>query len=115
MLILDALYLLVQRLIGVVIGFFLFYSAYKLLNELRNKEIALSMVFLHQKRIINLFAVLIVASLFTMLTGIVFVFFGNSILVEILLDLNAFSLLVFTFYLQKTMKGDGKSWTSLES
>lgn len=106
----DPLYLIIQRLIGVLIGVMLFYSAYKLFNELKNKEIALSMVFLHQKRIINLFGVLIVAAFFTMITGIIFVFFGNSIIVEILLDLNALFLLIFTFYLQRTMRGNVSSW-----
>lgn len=110
----DPFYLIIERLIGVILGLLLFYSAFMLFNELKNKEIALSMVFLHQKRIINLFSVLIGAAFFTMLTGIVFVFFGNSIVVEILLDLNALFLLIFTFYLQRTMRGDGKSWTSVE-
>jgi hypothetical protein len=106
----DTTYLIVQRFIGVFIGILLFYCAFNLFNELKNKEIAISMVFLHEKRIINLFGVLIIASFFTMLTGIVFVFFGNSIIVEILLDLNALTLLVFTFLLQRLMKGDGTEW-----
>jgi len=109
---LDQYYFITERLIGVVLGVVLFYSAFKLINELKNKEIALSMVFLHQNRIIKLFGVLVVVAFFTMLTGIVFVFFGNSILVEILLDLNAFFLLIFTFFLQKTMRGDQKPWIS---
>jgi len=109
---LDQYYFITERLIGVVLGVVLFYSAFKLINELKNKEIALSMVFLHQNRIIKLFGVLVVVAFFTMLTGIVFVFFGNSILVEILLDLNAFFLLIFTFFLQKTMRGDQKQWIS---
>ena len=108
----DQYYFVVERLLGVVLGVVLFYSAFKLINALKNKEIALSMVFLHQKRIINLFGVLVVAAFFTMLTGIVFVFLGNSIVVEILLDLNAFFFLIFTFYLQKTMRGDQKPWIS---
>jgi len=109
---LDQYYLILERLIGVILGVVLFYSAFKLINELKNKEIALSMVFLHQKRIINLFGVLVVAAFITMITGMVFVFLGNSILVEVLLDLNAFFLLIFTFYLQKTMRGDVKPWIS---
>lgn len=68
------------------------------------------MVFLQKKGIINLFGVLIIAGLLTFLTGLVFVFFGNSIIVEILLDLNALTLLIFTFLLQKLMKGDDNKW-----
>jgi len=108
---LDPIFILIQRIIGVLLGILLFYYAFKLFNELKNKEIALSMVFLHQKKVINLFGVLIIAALFTMLTGIIFVFFGNSIVVEVLLDLNALSLLIFTFYLQRTMNGKVKAWT----
>jgi hypothetical protein len=107
----DPLYLSVQRLIGVILGILLFYSAFKLLKVLQNKEVALSMVFLNQKRIINLFGLLVIAAFFTFLTGLDYVFLGNSISVEILLDLNALTLLIFTFLLQKLMKGDENKWT----
>ena len=106
----DPFYLFVQRLFGAIIGIFLFISVYRLFKTLENKEIALSMVFLQKKGIINLFGVLIIAGLLTFLTGLVFVFFGNSIIVEILLDLNALTLLIFTFLLQKLMKGDDNKW-----
>ncbi len=106
----DILYLFIQRLIGAIIGIFLFISVYRLFKSLENKEIALSMVFLQKNRIINLFIVLIIAGLLTFLTGLVFVFFGNSIIVEILLDLNALTLLTFTFLLQKLMRGDDEKW-----
>jgi len=106
----DLFYLFIQRLIGAIIGIFLFISVYRLFKTLENKEIALSMVFLQKNRIINLFGVLIIAGLLTFLTGVVFVFFGNSIIVEVLLDLNALTLLIFTFLLQKLMKGDDNKW-----
>jgi len=107
----DPLYLSIQRLIGVILGLLLFYSAFKLLRVLQNKEIALSMVFLNQKRIINLFGLLVIAAFFTFLTGLDYIFLGNSIIVEILLDLNALTLLIFTFLLQKLMRGDDNKWT----
>ena len=107
----DPLYLSIQRLIGVILGILLFYSAFKLLKALQNKEVALSMVFLNQKRIINLFGLLVIAAFFTFLTGLDYVFLGNSISVEILLDLNALTLLIFTFLLQKLMSGDENKWT----
>ncbi len=107
----DPLYLSIQRLIGVILGILLFYSAFKLLKVLQNKEVALSMVFLNQKRIINLFGLLVIAAFFTFLTGLDYVFLGNSISVEILLDLNALTLLIFTFLLQKLMRGDENKWT----
>ena len=103
----DLFYLFIQRLFGAIIGIFLFISVYRLFKTLENKEIALSMVFLQKNRIINLFGVLVIAGLLTFLTG---VFFGNSIIVEILLDLNALTLLIFTFLLQKLMKGDDNKW-----
>ena len=106
----DLLYLFIQRLIGAIIGIFLFISVYRLFKTLENKEIALSMVFLQKNRIINLFGVLIIAGLLTFLTGLIFVFFGNSIIVEILLDLNALTLLIFTFLLQKLMRGNDNKW-----
>jgi hypothetical protein len=107
----DPMYLSIQRLIGVILGLLLFYSTFKLLKVLQNKEIALSMVFLKQKRIINLFGLLVIAAFFTFLTGLDYVFLGNSISVEILLDLNALTLLFFTFLLQKLMRGDDNKWT----
>jgi hypothetical protein len=107
----DPLYLSIQRLIGVILGILLFYSAFKLLKVLQNKEVALSMVFLNQKRIINLFGLVVIAAFFTFLTGLDYVFLGNSISVEILLDLNALTLLIFTFLLQKLMSGDENKWT----
>ena len=106
----DPMYLILQRLIGVIIGILLFISAFRLFKTLENKEIALSMVFLHKDQIINLFGLLILAGSFIFLTGLVYVFFGNSISVEILLDLNALTLLIFTFSLQKLMKGDDNKW-----
>ena len=106
----DPMYLILQRLIGVIIGILLFISAFRLFKTLENKEIALSMVFLHKDQIINLFGLLVLAGSFIFLTGLVYVFFGNSISVEILLDLNALTLLIFTFSLQKLMKGDESKW-----
>jgi hypothetical protein len=101
----DLTYLFIERILGLILGLLLFYSALKLLKALENKEIALSMVFLHKKRITNLFGLLVIYALLTFLTGLVFVFMGNSIIVEILLNLNALVLLIFTFLLQKLMRG----------
>jgi hypothetical protein len=107
----DPFYLIIQRLIGTIIGVALVYSAFKLFTVLKNKEIALSMVFLNKKRIINLFGLLVIGAFSIFLTGLDYVFFGNSISVEILLDLNALILLIFTFSLQKVMRGDESKWT----
>jgi hypothetical protein len=102
----DLTYLFLQRLFGFIIGLLLFFAALKLLNALKNKEMAISMVFLHKERVINLFGLLVISTLITFITGLVYVFMGNSILVELLLDLNALILLIFTFFLQKLMRGD---------
>jgi hypothetical protein len=101
----DPTYLFMQRLFGFIVGLLLFYVTFKLLNALKNKEIALSMVFLHKKRIINLFGLIVISGFITFVTGLIYVFMGNSILVELLLDLNALVLLIFTFFLQKLMRG----------
>lgn len=106
----DLPYLLIQRFFGLIIGILLVYSSLKLLTELKNKEYAISMVFLHKNRIIKLFALLVVAAFFTFLTGFIFVFFGDSIFVEVSLDLNAFTLLIFTFSLQRLMRGVEGKW-----
>jgi hypothetical protein len=58
-----------------IIGILLFISAYRLFKTLENKEIALSMVFLHKDQIINLFGLLILAGSLTFLTGLVYRFF----------------------------------------
>ncbi|NYB52887.1 MAG: hypothetical protein HVN35_10075 [Methanobacteriaceae archaeon] len=101
----DLTFLFVQRGVGFTLGLLLFYTTLKLLNALKNKEIAMSMVFLHKKRVINLFGLLVMSTLITFITGLVYVFLGNSIIVELLLDLNALILLMFTFFLQKLMRG----------
>ena len=71
----DPTYLIIQRLLGVLIGILLFISAFRLFKTLEDKEIALSMVFLHRNQIINLFGLLILAGSFIFLTGLVYVFF----------------------------------------
>jgi len=97
--------LFIERLLSFILAILLFYSAFKLLNTLKNKEIAISMVFLHKKRAINLFGLLVIAALFTFLTGIIFVIFGGGLLAEIILNLNALTLFIFTFLLERLMGG----------
>ena len=97
--------LLVQRLLGFILGLVLFYAALKLLNELKNKEIAISMVFLHKNRMIIIFSLLFISGLLTFVTGLIYVFIGNGIYIERLLNLNAVVLLIFVVSLQRIMKG----------
>lgn len=97
--------LLVERLIGFILGLVLFYAALKLLNELKNKEIAISMVFLHKNRMIIIFSLLFISGLLSFVTGLIYVFIGNGIYVERLLNLNAVALLIFVVSLQRIMKG----------
>jgi len=97
--------LLVERLIGFILGLLLFYAALKLLNELKNKEIAISMVFLHKNRMIIIFSLLFISGFLSFLTGLIYVFIGNGIYVERLLNLNAVVLLIFVVSLQRIMKG----------
>jgi hypothetical protein len=104
----DLLYVFIQRILGALLGLLLFYSALKLIKVLRNKEIAVSMVFLQKNKIINLFGLLVVSGFLIFITGLYFTLIGNSIVVEILLDLTALILLIFTLYLQKIMGGEDK-------
>lgn len=97
--------LLVGRLIGFILGLLLFYAALKLLNELKNKEIAISMVFLHKNRMIIIFSLLVISGLLSFVTGLIYVFIGNGIFIERLLNLNAVVLLIFVVSLQRIMKG----------
>lgn len=97
--------LLVGRLIGFILGLLLFYAALKLLNELKNKEIAISMVFLHKNRMIIIFSLLVISGLLSFVTGLIYVFIGNGIYIERLLNLNAVVLLIFVVSLQRIMKG----------
>lgn len=99
-------YLFIIRLLGFISGVLLFYFALRLLNTLKNKEIAISMVFLHKKRIIKLFGLLIIASSLAFIAGILFVMDVSPIIVESVLDLFALTLLVFTVLLQNLMKGE---------
>ncbi|HMK54286.1 MAG TPA: hypothetical protein VK444_05835 [Methanobacteriaceae archaeon] len=64
------------------------------------------MVFLHKNRIIKLFGLLVIASLFTFTAGILFVMDVSALIVESILDLNALALLIFTVLLQKLMRGE---------
>jgi len=97
--------LLVERLLGFILGLILFYAALKLLNELKNKEIAISMVFLHKNRMIIIFSLLFISGLLSFVTGLIYVFIGNGIYIERLLNLNAVVLLIFVVSLQRIMKG----------
>ena len=97
--------LFVGRLIGFILGLLLFYAALKLLNELKNKEIAISMVFLHKNRMIIIFSLLVISGLLSFVTGLIYVFIGNGIFIERLLNLNAVVLLIFVVSLQRIMKG----------
>jgi len=97
--------LLVQRLLGFILGLLLFYAALKLLNELKNKEIAISMVFLHKNRMIIIFSLLFISGLLSFVTGLIYVFIGDGLYIERLLNLNAFVLLIFVVSLQRIMKG----------
>jgi hypothetical protein len=98
--------LFVERVLGFILAILLFFSAYKLLNVLRYSETALSMVFLHKKRIKSLFALLVLASFFTFLTGLCYVTGQSVLVVEVVLDINVFILFIFTYLLQKIMRGD---------
>ncbi len=102
--------LFIQRVLGLILALALFYSSYGLIRVLRDRETALSMVFLHKKRIKLLFALLVVASFFTFLTGLAYVMSLDVMIVEIILDFNVFLLFVFTYLLQKVMKGDESIW-----
>ncbi|HII84705.1 MAG TPA: hypothetical protein HA271_07735 [Methanobacterium subterraneum] len=96
---------MVQRLLGFILGLLLFYAALKLLNELKNKEIAISMVFLHKNRMIIIFSLLFISGLLSFVTGLIYVFIGDGLYIERLLNLNAFVLLIFVVSLQRIMKG----------
>ncbi|MDP2835859.1 MAG: hypothetical protein Q8N97_02645 [Methanobacteriaceae archaeon] len=82
----------------------LLYSLYNLFNVLKNKETALSMVFLHNKRISTLFGILVLSSMFTVITGVLYAQGSVPLLVEVSLNINVALLLIFTYFLQKLMK-----------
>jgi hypothetical protein len=102
--------IIIERILGFIFGVLLFYFALRLLNELKNKEIAVSMVFLQKKRITNLFGLVAIAALFGLLSGFYYTLVANNIVVEIFLDLDALGLLIFTYSLQKLMRGDESKW-----
>jgi len=102
--------LIIERILGFIFGVLLFYSALRLISGLKNKEIAVSMVFLQKKRITNLFGLVAIAAFFGLLSGSYYVLVANNVIVEIFLDLDALGLLIFTFSLQKLMRGDESKW-----
>jgi len=102
--------LIIERILGFIFGVLLFYSALRLISELNNKEIAVSMVFLHKKLITNLFGLVTIAALFGLLSGFYYILVANNIVAEIFLDLDALGLLIFTYSLQKLMRGDESKW-----
>jgi len=103
--------IIIERILGFIFGVLLFYFALRLLNELKNKEIALSMVFLQKNRITNLFGLLVLSAIFGLLSGFDYALLSNTVITEILLDLDALFLLIFTYSLQKLMRGDESKWT----
>jgi hypothetical protein len=97
--------LLLERIVGFILALLLLYSVYNLFNVLKNKETALSMVFLHNDRISTLFGILVLSSMFTVITGVLFAQGSVPLLVEVFLNINVLLLLIFTYFLQKLMKG----------
>ncbi|PKL66435.1 MAG: hypothetical protein CVV28_10550 [Methanobacteriales archaeon HGW-Methanobacteriales-1] len=97
--------LLLERIVGFILALLLLYSVYNLFNVLKNKETALSMVFLHTERISTLFGILVLSSMFTVITGVLYAQGSVPLLVEVSLNINVLLLLIFTYFLQKLMKG----------
>ncbi len=97
--------LLIERILGFILALLLLYYVYNLFSVLKNKETALSMVFLHTEKISSIFGILVLSSMFTVITGVLYVQGSGLLLVEVSLNTNVFLLLIFTYYLQKIMKG----------
>ncbi len=98
--------LLLERILGFILALLLLYYVYNLFSVLKNKETALSMVFLHTDKISSLFGILVLSSIFTVITGVLYAQGSGPLWVEVSLNTNVFLLLIFTYYLQKIMKGN---------
>jgi len=98
--------LFIERMLGFILALILVYYAFALFKTLENKEIAISMVFLHKKQAINLFGLLVVAAVFIFLTGFYFIIASGGLIDDVLLDLDAFTLLLFTYLMNRLMKGE---------
>lgn len=102
--------LLIERIIGFILAILLLYSVYNLFNVLKNEETSLSMIFLNKNKISGLFGILVLSSIFTVLTGVLYAEGSVPLLVEVSLNINVFLLLVFTYLLQKLMQVNTKKY-----
>ncbi|MDI6701551.1 hypothetical protein [Methanothermobacter wolfeii] len=97
-----------NRIAGLVMGVLLIYACLHILDELREGEMAMSMIFLRSRSSVLVFVFFFIASVFTVLVGLSFITGQKESVVESFLNLNAFFLLAGLMLLSSVMGVPGR-------
>ncbi|NLM01991.1 putative protein {ECO:0000313/EMBL:ADL58477,1} [Methanothermobacter wolfeii] len=98
-----------NRIAGLVMGVLLIYACLRILDELREGEMAMSMIFLRSRSSVLVFVFFFfIASVFTVLVGLSFITGQKESVVESFLNLNAFFLLAGLMLLSSVMGVPGR-------
>lgn len=92
----------------IILAFALIFYSYLLLKRLKSKDLAVSMIFLHEKEIKNVFLVLVFSSFLFFLAMSYYVLYADetsTLILRIVAIIYSFSLLYFAYKLQKVLKG----------
>jgi hypothetical protein len=114
---------LIVHLLALIIGILLLYYSLLLLKRLKSKDFAVSMIFLHEKKITNILLVLVIGSLIFFI-GQIYSSYVNYftinelsmaiapsltvkyVLVNLIRIIYSFVLLYFVYELQNILKGE---------
>jgi len=97
-----------EHIVVFILAGLLIYYSFLLLKRLNSKDLAISMIFLHEKTISNIFLIIVIGSLLFLL-GQTFYSLSSDVNTENFLRITAIiysiALLYFAYKLQKVLKG----------
>jgi hypothetical protein len=97
-----------HSVIVIIIAILLIYYAFLLLKRLKSRDLAVSMLFLHEKDIQRVFLIIALSSLLFFICQVYFSVVSNensTLLLKIGAYVYSFALLYFAYKLQKVLKG----------
>jgi hypothetical protein len=99
---------IIIHILALIIGILLIYYSILILKRLKSKDFAVSMIFLHEKNITNIFLVLVIGSFIFLLGQIYNTSTGGGELYYIIANIiglvYSFVLLYFVYELQKILR-----------
>lgn len=102
------LLLTINRVLGLIMGVFMIYFCTRILASLRERELAISMIFLRSRAAMVFFLLIFISSIFTVAVALTFATGQGEVTVEALLNINALFLLTALLTLSYILGGDSK-------